>query len=221
MTAPALTFVEAVRDFIDLNNDATSMYSDQTIGSNIRAASWFLERATGRMFGDRTALTMKFSTNGAASVTIPGLRTATSVSYVGSPLTADETYWLLPDVQQTGVFTGIQLRGFSDRRDGPSYLAFPEWFDRNLDSPKYRGYLESIPNDLVIVGDWGYTEANLPEPVRFATKTLAAFYTKYPDAILIGSTQTAQGGSIDLSGFPLPVQQFVTEWSVRAGVAGA
>lgn len=220
MTAPSFTFPQAVRDFLDLDVDATSKYTDQTIGSNIRQASWMLERATNRLYGDRTGTLRKFTTNDAAYVTIPGLRTATSVTFAGSDLTADSSYWLIPDVQQTGVYTGLQLRGFQTRSGGPSYLAYSDWFDTNKDNPKWAAY-GSLPNDLQITGDWGYAEADLPEPVRFATKVLAAFLTKYPDAVLAGSIQTANGGTIDFSGWPLPVQEFIASWSLRQGVAGA
>lgn len=219
MTAPSLTFVSAVRDFLDLDVDATSKYTDQTIGSNIRQASWMLARATNRIFADTTQ-TLKFTTNDAAYMTIPGLRTATSVTWAGSGLTADESYWLIPDNQQTGVYTGIQLRGFNTRRDGPGYLHYSDWFDTNKDSYKYAGRYATLPNDLVIAGSWGYLEADIPEPVRFATKVLAAFLTKYPDAVLVSSIQTANGGSIDFSGWPLPVQEFIASWRVEHGVAG-
>lgn len=218
MTQPFFTTTGAVRDFLDLDVDATSKYTDVTIGSNIRAASWFLEKATGRIFGDKTA-TLKFTTNGAASLTIPGLRTATSVTLAGTALTADTSYWLTPDAMQTGVYTGIALRGYNLRPDGPAYLMYSDWFDTNRDQQWRRGgNYTSLPNDLVIVGSWGYADgADFPEPIRFAAKVLAAFYTKYPDAVLVGALQTANDGSIDLSGFPLPVQQFVQEWRLSIG----
>lgn len=223
MTQPFFTTTTAVRDFLDLDVDATSKYTDTTIGSNIRAASVFLERQTGRYLGDRTA-TLKFTTNGAASMTIPGLRTATSVTLAGSALTADTSYWLTPDALQTGVYTGIALRGYNQRTDGPPYLAYSDWFDTNRDQYWRRGMdLTSLPNDLVIVGAWGYVDGtDFPEPIRMAAKVLAAFYTKYPDAVLVGALQTSNDGTIDLSGFPLPVQMFVQDWRLSiGGVAGA
>lgn len=222
MTAPSLTFVQAVRDFLDLDADATSRYTDQTIGSNIRQASWFLERATNRLFGARTQ-GMVFTTNGNPYVTIPGLRAAGTVQWAGSALTANESYWLIPDLQQTGVYTGIQLRGFNQRSDGPAHRHRSDWFDTNADRLWARGYsLSSLPNDLVFGSGttWGYAEADIPEPVRATTKILAAFLTKYPDAVLVGATQTANGNSIDLSGYPLDVQAFVDSWRVAPGVAG-
>jgi hypothetical protein len=222
MTAPSLTFAQAVRDFLDLDVDSTSKYTDQTINSNIRMASWMLERATNRLFGDRTQA-MTFSTNGNASVTIPGLRTPGTVTWAGSTLIQDQSYWLIPDLQQTGVFTGIQLRGFNTRTDGPAYLAYSDWFDTNKDSPKWGGAgASALPNDLVFsaASTWGYSDANLPEPVRFATKVLAAFLTKYPDAVLVSSIATANDGTIDYSGWPLPVQEFISSWAIPVSVAG-
>src|SRR5512139_3983792 len=106
MIAPTLCTVLQVREYIDLNAVASSSkYTDSTIGSNIRAAGAWLERRTGRVFGNQAATTRKFTTHQKASLTIPGLRTATSVTLDGVALVADETYWLLPDAQQTGLYT--------------------------------------------------------------------------------------------------------------------
>jgi hypothetical protein len=218
MTAPALVTAASVREYLALNSTAsTSKYTDATLGSNIRAATWTLERATGRLFADKTA-TLLFTTNGAAYLTIPGLRTATAVSLQNSALVADSTYWLTPDSQQTGVSTGIQLRAFGTaRQGGPWWLSNPEWFDRNLDSPFYPGNYgggTSLPNDLSIAGSWGYTAGSEPEPALHATKVLAAFYTLRPDAILAGAVATPDGGSTDLSALPVEVQQFIADWRV-------
>lgn len=220
MTAPSFISEASVRDYLGLTYDASqtgaSKYSDGTLGSNIRAASWTLERATGRFFGDRTQ-TLKFTTNGAAFVTVPGLRTASSVTNQGNALTADESYYLIPDTQQSGVHTGVQFRAFGTNGGGPWWLGNPEWFDRNLDSylhPGNRGGQTSLPNDLVIAGDWGYTAATFPEPVRHATKVLAAYYTKRPDAILSGAIATPDGNSFDLSNFPIEVQAFIKDWRI-------
>ncbi len=229
MTAPAFVTAASVREYLGLNSPSVpavsgeSKYTDSTIGSNIRAASWTLERATGRILGARTA-TLKFTTNGAAYVALPGLRSATSVTLQSTTLDADATYYLIPDAQQSGVYTGIQFRAFgSGRGGGPWWLSNPEWFDRNLDSPLYpgnRGGATSLPNDLVIPGDWGYTDADLPEPVRHATKVLAAYYTKRPDAILSGGITTPDGNSFDLSALPVEVQAFVKDWRIGPWVYG-
>lgn len=211
----------AVREYMGLNSvSSDSKYSDATIGSNIRAAIGTLERTTHRRFTDVTA-TLKFTTNGAAYVTIPGLRTATSVTNQGSALVADSTYYLIPDSQQTGVYTGIQFRAFGTRgMEGPWWLSNPEWFDRNLDSPWHpanRGGGTSLPNDLSIAGDWGYVDdSTMPEAVRHAAKVLAAFYTKRPDAILSGGITTPDGNTFDLSRYPVEVQQFIGDWRVSS-----
>lgn len=223
MTQQSFVSVASVREYLALNdpNTTSSKYSDATIGSNIRAASWTLERATGRYFGNRTATTLKFTTNGAAYLVIPGLRTATTVTLQSAALVADASYWLVPDAQQTGVSCGIQFRAFGTRQDGPSYLGNPEWFDRNLDSiyARGRGGYTSLPNDLVIVGDWGYTD--LPEPVLHATKVLAAYYTKRPDALLSGAITTPEGAILDLSQVPVEVKMFAEEWRTMPTVASA
>ncbi len=215
MTQPAFVTAASVREYLGLDSTpSASKYTDATIGSNIRAASWALERATGRVFGDVTA-TKTFTTNGAAYLTIPGLRTASAVTLQGTTLTADESYWLTPDTQNTGVATGIQFRAFRNR--GDSYLANPQWFDRGLDLPNPGGS-SSLPNDLVITGSWGYTD--IPEPVLHATKVLAGWYTKRPDALLSGAIATPDGNVFNLASLPIEVRQFVEEWRVSPWAFG-
>lgn len=222
MTVPAFTTEAAVREIIGLNTTAQgTAYSSDTIGSNIRDASWFLERATGRIFRDETALTLKFTTNNQAAVYIPGLRTASAVTLNGATLTVDSSYWLIPDVQQSGVSLAVQLRPFNRGQGNDWYLGIPDWFDRNLDSPKwnagYRG--GSLPNDLVVAGAWGYTDATLPEPVRRNTARLAAFYTIRSDALLSGARAT-ESGIFDLSNLPIEVQEFVASWKTGPQAVG-
>lgn len=215
MTAMFVSVAD-VRAYLDLNSPgSSSKYSDATISSNIMSAGWTLERACSRLFGDVTR-TMTFSTDGRAQMAIPGLRTATSVTLQGTALAANSTYWLLPDVQQTGVSTGIQFRAFR----GPGYggewwLGNPEWFDRNLDSPFYPGNYGqggTLPNDLVIVGDWGYVAGTEPDPILLAAKALASWYTLRPDALLSGMRFTPDGNVFDLAKYPAEVMQFIAEW---------
>lgn len=206
----------SVREYLELNSPgSTSKYSDATLGSNIRAAQGMLERWTSRRFEDATA-TLTFSTDGRAFMPIPGLRTATTVTLQGTTLTADSTYYLLPDSQQTGVYTGIQFRAFrTTGTNGPWWLANPEWFDRNLDHPHYpanRGGETTLPNDLSIAGSWGWTNALMPEPVRHAVKVLAGFLTLRSDALLTGGRFTPGGDVTDLSEFPIEIQAFVADW---------
>ena len=219
MIAPTLCTVLQVREYIALYTvSSSSKYTDSTIGSNIRAAGAWMERRTGRIFGNQSATTKKFTTNGKPSILLPGLRTATTVTLDGSALTADETYWLLPDAQQTGLYTGIQFRAWSTG-GAPWYLGVPDWWDRGLDMPGGSSAGGSLPNDLSILGDWGYVDdATMPEEVRHTAKVLAAYFTKRPDAILGGALATPEGGVVDLSQFPIEVQSFVSDWRIEQGV---
>lgn len=210
MTVPAFVSEQSVRDIIDLNASGTSRYSSDLIGSNIRAASYFLERATERIFHDEPTLTLKFTTHNADTVYLPGLRSVTSLSLSGTAFVADQSYWLIPDAMQTGVYLAASFHPYGTG----DYRSNPEWFDRNLDSPKWQSLQSSrrsLPNDLVIAGAWGYTDATLPEPVRDATKRLAAWLTLRSDALLSGARVT-DAGIFDLSNMPTEVQAFVASW---------
>ena len=211
MSDPAFITASALRAYLELNSvSASSKYDDGTLGSNIRAASSFLQRRTGRQFADQTA-TKLFTTQGRTAITIPGLRSASAVSLQSTALVADSTYWLLPDSQHTGLYTGIQFRGFGSR----SYLSNPEWFDRNLDRTwdRYGGYY-SLPNDLSIAGTWGYTDANLPEALLHATKVLAGWYTLRPDSILANVSVSPEGTVRDYSNLPPEVIAFLHDWTL-------
>lgn len=222
MTAPSFPLdVNTVRQYMSINPDATSRYSDSTIGSNIRTALSIIESKTGRFFGGRTQ-GMTFTTSGEPYFTIPGLRTAGTVQLAGYPLTVDQTYWLVPDVKQSGVSTGVKLRGWN-WREGSSYLSSPEWFDRNLDNPMYPGnyWRSSIPNDLVFGSGtlWGYTDANMPDEALMAVKVLAAYLTKLADTNFAQILGTTEGNVFDLSAYPPLVQEFVKEWAITGNKA--
>lgn len=213
MTTPAFCTEADVRAVIELNAAASSNYSSDTINSNIRSAAWFLERVTHRIARNETSLTLTFSTQGQTSLYIPGLRSAAAVTLNGAALVDSSSYWLIPDALQTGVYTGIQFRAYARGFDPGWYLSIPDWFDRNLDSPKWQSADRlSLPNDLVIDGAWGYTDATLPEPWRHANKVLAAYYTLHSD-VFLSSVRVVEGGAFDLSQYPIEVQSFVSDWS--------
>ena len=190
-------------------------WSDASIGSNIIAASSFLQRRTGRQWEALTE-TKTFTTDGRTYLTIPDLRSVSAISQAGSALTADSTYYLIPDRHSPDIFTGIQFRPFqSHYRTNGRYLSNPEWFDRNLDHTPYSGggvYDSSPPNDLVITGDWGWVP--VPPEVTQATKVLAAFYTKRPDSVLADVEITPQGNARIFSGLPLEVKEFIMDWAL-------
>jgi len=140
---------------------------------------------------------------------IPDLRSAVSVNLQGTALTADETYYLIPDSQHLGVHIGIQFRAFG-RYD---YRSNPEWFDRNLDSPRYLSARGSLPNDLVIDGHWGHIP--YPDGLLHATIALAGFYVLRSDALLSGAiNRIEQGVVFDLSTLPIEARRFVEEWKI-------
>lgn len=205
------TFVSAsqVRDYLNITA-TTGQFSTGMIGSNVNAASDFLQRRTHRQFEWQGSNVRKvFSTEGRSYLTIPDLIAATSVTLQGATLVANQSYWLHPDRLQTGCFTGIQIMPFGRR----NFLANPEWFDRGLDSP-LGGYYGTTPNDLAIEGQWGHIP--LPDELLHATIVLAGYYTKRPDAILSGGIQTPEGGIFDLSRLPVEVTTFIAEWKIDA-----
>lgn len=152
--------------------------------------------------------TRSFSTWGRASLTIPDLRVAAGVTLNGVALVADESYYLIPDHNQSGVFTGIEL-------PQNRYALSPglNTFDINYNHLGSRR--DTLPNDLVIdggAGGWGHIP--LPDELLQATKVLAAYYTIRPDALLSGAKQTPEGNTFDLSGLPPEVDEFIRNWKI-------
>lgn len=195
----------AVRAYMGVIDDG-SQWADGNIGSNVRAAGAFLERATGRQFTRETG-TKLFSTDGQTLVRIPDLRSASSVTLAGATREANQTYWLIPD--SSGVYTAIQFRAFHRTGGGPWWLSSSDWWDRGLDSPLGRHY-STLPNDLSITGDWGWDP--YPEELLLAVKALAAFYTKRRDALLSNTMQAPDGAIFDYASLPIEAQEFIRNW---------
>lgn len=209
MTSPAFCVVSDVRILIDLEPNATSQYSDGTIQSNIYAASEFLEKSCNRYFGARSGITLTLTSNGDAAIPLPGVRTVTSITRDGTTLTANETYYLIPDDQQSGVYTGLQFRAFG-RPSWPS-----TWFDKGLDLPDYQRLSGngSMPNDLVIVADVGYLDADIPQLLRLVTKALAGALTLYGPSVLTGTLVTPEGNTLATSAWDLATD-FISKWKL-------
>lgn len=207
---PAFTNASNVRAYagieaIDAQDDR---WNAGPLGSNIRAASAFLERRTGRQFELQLNTAKRFTTNGDAFVALPGLRSASSVSLASTTLELDNTYHLIPDTQQTGVYIGIQFRPFGR---GADYRSWPDWFDTNKDRRWYPGFT-SDPNDLVITGDWGYID--YPDELVHVTNVLAAWITRRPDSLLGGVSVTPGGTEIDMGALPIEVRLFIDTWKI-------
>ena len=203
-----------VRTFANIDGTA-GRYSDAAIGSNILAAQALIEQRTGRQF-DQSTGTRKFTTDGRAQLQIPDLRSASSVILNGSTLTADETYYLIADAAHPTVYTAIQFRPFGRYRQ-PWYLSVPDWWDRGLDMPG--GYSDSsVPNDLVITGNWGWT--TLPSDILHATKVVAAWLTKRADALLGNAVATPDGSVYAYDRFPPELDAIVATYKAGEQVVG-
>jgi hypothetical protein len=210
--------VAEVRDYLQLeanNPTGNSTLSDGQIESNILAAQETLERATRRWFVNRPAVTYTATSMLRAIVPIPGFRTFTTVTWSSSTLVQNQSFWALPDAQNTGIYTAIQFRALRADTDR-WYLADRNWWDKALDNPFYPGNYgggfawTSMPNDLVIVGDGGY--ATYPFAWLLAVKQLASFFTKQPASILADTIITAQGGVINYANLPSTVAAFIASW---------
>jgi len=209
---PSFVSAADVRGYMAITS-TTGQWSDASLGSNIRAASSFLERRTGRQFEALTGATKTFTTDGRAYLVLPDLRSVSSIALNGAPLTADSTYYLMPDRHDPTMFTGIQFRAFSGRNERPNYLTASTWFDNGYDLPNRASPVSdsSLPNDLVITGNWGWSP--LPEDLLMATKVLSAFYAKRPDSVLADVEITPEGNARIYKGMPLEVREFVMDWA--------
>jgi hypothetical protein len=194
----------------------SGVWSDGSLGSNIRTASSFLERRTGRQFEALTGATKTFTTDGRTYLVLPDIRTVSAISMNGAALSADSTYYLLPDRHDPTIFTGIQFRAFESRRAPRSgwWVGNSAWFDNGYDLPNRASPVDdtSQPNDLVITGNWGWSP--LPEDLLQATKVLAAFYTKRPDSLLADVEITPEGNARIYKGLPLEVREFIMDWAL-------
>lgn len=203
--------VSEFRDFMEWTG-TTGRKSNANLNLQLNASSDFLERRTGRLITSTGSnITRKFTTNGRAFVTIPDVRTVSDISLQGASMTADASYWLIPSRQDATIFVGVQLRSFGVG----SFLANPDWFDRNLDQQWYRsgGYESSLPNDLTITSTtWGH--ATTPYDWKMAIYAGAGYLYQHADALFSGARATPEGNIFDLSAWPTEVQSVVAEWTI-------
>src|SRR5687767_4416249 len=97
------------------------------------------ERATGRLFAAGSH-TLRYSTNGASSLIIhdrPYIDGTRQVILSGVTMEESTNVWFLPDRRNPDITATIQLDPF-DMGDSRWYLRHGNWFDANLDSPRYR-----------------------------------------------------------------------------------
>jgi hypothetical protein len=201
----------------DTSNQVQPNHTDTILGNYLLDAIDELEKTTRRFFVDKPGKALTYTSMLRATIPIPGLRTPTTVVYAGTTLDS-AGYWLLPDAQQTGVYTGIQFRAFRSTDNGPWWLADSLWFDKALDSRfnpgNYGGgyVFTSMPNDTVLTGDWGYAPGSEPGGFIHALGVLAGFMAMRPTALLADSVITPQGGVMSYASMPAEVSQFVKDW---------
>lgn len=220
---------EQVRAYLTLNQDsASSRYSDQTIGSNIRAAQSTLEAATGRFLYDHPGVTWATTTMLQGQVAIPGFRAFTTCTWGGAVLNvglpgadSEAGCWAILE-DGVGIPDGhwlamaLQFRAFrADPSGAPWWFADSGWYDKLLDSPFYPGNWgggyawTSMPNDLVILGDGGYAPGSEPEALKHAVKVLAAWNTMRPASVMADVAVTSGGQTLAYQEMPPEVASFV------------
>lgn len=224
---------EQVRDYLQLESPgSTSSYSDDTIGSNIRSAQRFLEKATSRFLFDHPAVTWATTTMQRAQVALPGFRTITTATWGGTLLDVavpgdgndSPSAWGLWDENEgedgSNLIIALQFRPWRVQGGAPWWYVDSQWWDKGLDNPFYPGNLggayaaSSMPNDLVIVGDGGYEAGQEPFDLRHAVKILAAFYTKRPDSVLSGVSVSPEGVAMVYRELPMEVRDFIGSWRI-------
>lgn len=219
---------DMVREILLLNaTPSSSRYSDEILQGNINTAARKIEAMTRRIWVDRPATQLVFTTQGRAQMYIPGIRNVTQVLWQGSPIAFSippantAACWFLPDALQSGIYTAIQLRVFQARGGGANWRSNPLWFDEGADSPYApwnRGggdSFNSLPNDLAITGDWGYATTDpYMEPFYLAQKFYAAFLTLRPVALLAKEIMSPNGTVTNTADLPPEVARFVAEFAI-------
>lgn len=201
----------------------TGTQDDELLSALIGTAQARMERDTGRVFAYASNTTSTYSTDGETLVRtrdMPanGSNTRT-VTLSGVALVNGQSYWLLPDRRNPEVSTVLQLRAF-DRSNPEWYKAIPNWWDANLDSPRYAAQLGS-PNDLVINGAEGHP-LPVPADVVGMAKAMTALLYWQAKAGASGTVSTPTGELIDLaSRDPVGYPEFVRDWRIRTAVANA
>jgi hypothetical protein len=214
---PIVSLAE-VKTYIGL----TGTQDDQLLSSLILTAQAKMERDTGRVFSYTSNTTSTYSTDGETIVRVRdmpanGSNTRT-VTLSGATLINGSGYWLLPDRRNPEVSTVLQLRAF-DRSNPEWWKAFPNWFDANMDSPRYAASLGS-PNDLVINGAEGHPTP-VPSDIVGMAKAVTALLYWQAKAGASGTVATPTGELIDLSARdPVGYPEFVRDWRIRTAVAG-
>jgi hypothetical protein len=174
------------------------------------------ERDTGRTFASGSNTATTYSTNGMAMIPIhdrPVDDPSRTVTWNGATLVEGTNAWFLPDRRDPHISTNLQIRQFDTSR-ADWYKADPQWFDKNLDNPRYP---VGSPNDLVISGILGHPFPR--QEVSGAILVLDAFLYWRAKSGATGAAFSITGESVSLAETPPEYQMFVRNWRVNLGVA--
>ena len=201
-----------VKNYLGLTTTA----DDALITSLLPDAVAAVERDTGRTFASGSNSQTKYSTDGNSSLVIhdrPLVDASRVVTLWGVTMVEDTNVWFLPDRRDPSITSTIQLRYF-DRSRADWYKASPNWFDANLDNPRW--FSMGSPNDLSITGIIGH-----PSPksdVLWAMKYQAARLYYVAKSGAAGVVYTPAGDAVSVDGEATRYSKFVQEWRIRTAV---
>ena len=211
MTAPLVTLDE-IKTYLG----KTGTDDDLLIASVASNASAMAEADTGRTFAVTSNVTTYYSTEGQAAVVIhdrPMVDPSRVITLGGATLSEVQDQamvWLLPDRSAPDTSHYCQLRPFTIEWFVHSF----NWFDANMDSPRYRQ--QGIPNNLKIVGVVGFPV--IPGDVKQAVLELAAWLYWRAKGGVSGLAQTLTGTEVDLTLLPMAYQLMVRNWKIQTAV---
>ena len=206
---PALVSLPELKTYLGL----TTAADDTLLAACASNATVIAERDTGRTFSVASNVTRRYSTDGQAALVVhdmPYSDSSRTVSLDGTALTQDTHYWLLPDRRNQEVSTTIQLRHFEVGWNARHF----NWFDGNLDSPRYQ---MGSPNDLSITGVVGHP--TLPLDVKQAITELAAWLYWRAKSGASGFINTPTDEVIELADYPPTYVRFVNAWKIRTAAS--
>lgn len=193
----------------------TGSQDDALLATVITDAVAIAESDTGRTIASGSNSTTTYSTDGQSSIVIhdrPFTDPSRVVTWMGVTMTEGTNVWFLPDRRDQNITATVQLRYFDTR--GEWYKADPNWFDRNLDRPRYPS---GAPNDLVITGIIGmpFPDQSVVSPIR----ELAAWLYWRAKGGASGTITTPTGEDVDLTSLPARYQRFIGDWTIRTAVS--
>ena len=212
MTTPIVSLTE-IKTYLG----KTGTDDDSLIASIASNATALAESHTGRIFAVASNVTQRYSTDGQSALTIldhPYNDSTRTITLYGATITEGTNCWFLPDRRNQDVSVMIQLRYF-DRERPDWFKSDPQWFDKNLDNPRY-WYRAGSPNDLVITGTVGHPTT--PPDVKAAVLELASWMYWRAKGGASSFAETLTGTDVDLALLPQVYQLMVANWRTRTAV---